>query len=603
MLSPSKLLRYIGKKMGALNQEMQKLFDGQIQAASECANYYLQNGEMAEFDSLAVEPKTLPAPLAAIFDSIDPEYHHRIDDAVRLGIGVYQARNGGDLPSNELIASALCAGQSVAQQKYSSEFLEQVANFDSISNGGYEQAAVVPAMTVVTIANVIANALPIVTMLPNPTNSVRVPVVAVRYQTDSAFGAMDAGEYLDSEKAALPYAEGRFAFALAQDAANKNVYAVTARSTYSDFSKKTPNANGALLPFLSGNVSLRVNGREVAHTRGEQSLSTQKGTVSAILKKPITTIAGTDYTLQNVSVDVTNRTITATFDKELPATANIEVHVVADFDAKDGNKKHIIQPVGVTLEPDYDLIQSVPFVNQINVSYNTTNQLANELGLGFVGAALAAMQGKYFLEQNVRLLKDGKDCAKYMDSDDNKRVYTFDASRGATGNLTAAMNTTADMIREVFKFIALAKMKIRQATGGSTTSFSLYVGDLGAVFFNQMDSSLFTKTGATASWGEIVRIGTLNDGTDVYHTPTAQGVVTEGVNSAELELVGNGAEAARNPFVGTITQPPIFREAKPDTRDVQFGLHGQMAAERNPLERYADQVAVIEMINLPALGA
>ena len=40
---------------------------------------------------ILVAIQTLPAPLAAIFDSIDPDYHHKIDDAVRLGIGVYQA--------------------------------------------------------------------------------------------------------------------------------------------------------------------------------------------------------------------------------------------------------------------------------------------------------------------------------------------------------------------------------------------------------------------------------------------------------------------------------------------------------------------------------
>ncbi|GAA5003339.1 hypothetical protein GCM10023206_06950 [Acinetobacter puyangensis] len=590
--------------MGALSNEAQQHFDAQSQAIATCAKYYFSNGQVAGFDSISVEPSARPEPLQAIFDSIEEKYQAKIDDAVRMGIEAYQSRNGGELPHPSVIASALSAGKSVAEGKYNQAMFDGLAQFDDISNGSYEQAAVVPAMTVVTIANVIANSLPIVAMLPNPTNSVRVPVVAVRYMTDSAFGAMAQGDYLDGANAALPYAEGRFAFALTAESATPNVYAVTARTTYEDFTAKTPNENGDLLPFLSGNVSLRVNGRELAHTRGDQNLSVAKGSVSATIKRPEIEIAGTTFTLNAVSVNIDTRTITATFDQALPANTAIEVHLVADFDAKDGSKKHLLNPVGVSLEPEYDLIQSVPVVNHINVSYNTNNQMANELGVGFVGAALAAMQGKYFLEQNVRLLKEAKDRAKYTSGDGAaKRIFTFDASRGATGNLTAAMNTTADLIREILKFIQFAKLKIRQASGGATVRFGLYVGDLGAVFFNQLDSSVFTKTGATASWGEIVRIGTLNDGTDVYHTPTAQGVVIEGVNAAEIMLVGNGNEPARNPMVGTITQPPIFREAKPDTRDIQFGLHAQMAAELNPLERYADQVALIEMINLPALGA
>ncbi|ENV14248.1 hypothetical protein F965_00491 [Acinetobacter schindleri NIPH 900] len=577
--------------MAVLSQETQKTYDAQVASINHCANYYFNNkGEVTGFDSVATVPNERPAVLQDIFDSIDSQYHSKIDAAVRMGVSAYQARNGGELPDASLIASALYAGAEVAKSDG-----KAFAGFDDISNGAYEQAAVVPAMTVVTIANVIASALPMVAMLPNPTSSARVPVVAVRYTTDSTFAGMEKGDYLDGEGAGKPYAEGRFRFALV--AGENKSYSVTARTAYADFKAKTPDANAPLLPFLAGNVSVRINGKEVAHSRGDRNLGVQSGTIALTATNRKAIIGGAEYKVVDSAVNLDTKAISVTLNNALPEGAVIEVYLVADFDAKDANKNHILNPVGVSLAPEYDEIQSVPFVNQITVSFNVQNQIANELGFGFIGSALASMQGKVFLEQNIRLLSEGKERAVY-----NGRNQTFDVSRGATGNLTAAYNTTGDLIGEVFKFINLAMVQIRQATGGSTVKFDLFVGDKGAVFFSQLPAEKFKSTGLTASYGEIVRIGTLSNGVDVYHSPTAQGVLDETATTAELMLVGRGAEPARNPFVGSITQAPTIREAHKDTREAQFGLHGQMAAELNPIDRYADQVAVITMTNLASIG-
>lgn len=78
-------------------------------------------------------------------------------------------------------------------------------------------------------------------------------------------------------------------------------------------------------------------------------------------------------------------------------------------------------------------------------------------------------------------------------------------------------------------------MDINQRTGGSTVAYDLYVGDSGAVFFNQLSSDKMpTKTGYSAGYGQIVRIGTLADGTNVYHAPTAQELVAEADTAFDL---------------------------------------------------------------------
>lgn len=577
--------------MAVMSQETQKAYDAQVNSVNQCANFYFQsNGEVKGFDSVAAEPKKRPAVLQDIFDSIDTQYHSKIDDAVRMGISAYQARNGGELPDASLIASALYAGVQVAKAD-----AQNLAGFDDVSNGSYEQASIVPAMTVVTIANVIANALPIVAMLPNPTKSVRIPVVSGRFTADKSFAGMEKGDYLDGEGAGKPYAEGRFRFALV--AGEDNSYSVTARTSYADYKAKTPNTNAPLLPFLAGNVSVRINGKEVADSRADRTLGVQSGIISLNTNNRKVIIGGAEYKVTDSTVNVDARTISVTLNNALPEGAVIEVYLSADYDAKDANGNYILRPAGASLSPEYEEVQSVPFASQITVSFNVNNQFSNEMGLGFVGSALANMQGKLFLEQNIRLLTEGKERAVY-----SGRTRTFDVSRGATGNLTAAYNTTGDLISEVFKFIKSAMNRIRQNSGGATAGFDLYVGDNASIYFSQLPADKFKATGLTAMYGEIVRIGTLSNGVDVYHSPTAQGVLDETSTTAEIMLVGRGSTPAQNPFVGSITQPPTIREAHKDTREAQFGIHGQMAAELNPIDRYADQVEVITMTNLPVIG-
>ena len=109
------------------------------------------------------------------------------------------------------------------------------------------------------------------------------------------------------------------------------------------------------------------------------------------------------------------------------------------------------------------------------------------------------------------------------------------------------------------------------------------------------------KTGATAGHGQIVRIGTLADGTNVYHVPSSAGVLTEAGQAFEMLLTGRGNEPVRNPFIGFTEMPLTISEATPDPREQLMALIGSQAAELNPLDRYADQFALISAINMPEL--
>lgn len=583
-----------------LPEQLRTPYQAQLAAIQECQNYFYKNGEEAGFDSANGMAELRPSTLNELLEVVGFDSASRIDHAINVGIQQYQYCHGGELPHPSVLATALEAGRTIAGavKKLSANALDAYAKlesgFDDVNNTHQESVSIVPAMTVATIATVIAYAVPIIAYIPNNNGSNEVPIVAVRFTTDRTFGAMHQGEYLDGVNASKPYSEGRFRFALSNGGAGAT-YTVTARTAYDDFEAKTPDATAPLLPFISGNISIRINGKEVAHTRN-RTKSKLVGVISAIAEKKAK-LNGVEYSVTASSINIDTSVISVTLNQELPNGAKLEVFLVADFDARDSENKFKLTPVGVSLVPEYENLVSSPIVTQIRASHLLVNQLTNELNLGFVGTALSIMQGKIFLEQTVRLLGEGKERALY-----NGREFTFDASRGVTGNLAAAYNTSGDLFGEFMKYLESAKQGIIQDTGGATVGFDLYVGDSAKIFFAQLSSDKMpVKTGATAGHGQIVRIGTLSDGTNVYHVPSSAGVLVQVDQTFEMLLAGRGSEPVRNPLVGMIEMPLTVKEATPDPRETLIALIGSQAAELNPLDRYADQFAVLNAINMPKL--
>lgn len=585
--------------MSVLSDPQNALYQAQLAATAQCQNYFYKNGE-AGFDSVNHMAETRPTALNEILNIVGFDSAADVDNAIKVGLAQYQYCHGGDLPHASVLATALDAGLCMAKKvsgftgthKQNLEQLE--SGFDDVSNTHHESVSIVPAMTVATIATLIAFASPIIAYIPNSNGSNEVPIVAARFTTDRAFGAMAKGEYLDGVNASKPYSEGRFRFVLDNGGAG-TTYSTTARTKYANYADKTPDVNAPLLPFIGGNISIRINGKEVAHTRN-RSKSKLAGQISAIAEKSAK-IAGNEYSVAASTINLDDSTISVTFNQVLPNDVKAEVFLVADYEAKDVNNKFKLDPVGISISPEYETMVSSPIVTQICASKLLVNQITNELNIGFVGTALSLMQGKIYLEQTVRLLGEGKERAQY-----NDREFTFDASRGVAGNLAAAYNSSGDLFGELMKYIEAAKIGIVQDSGGATVGFDLYVGDSAKVFFAQLSADKMpVKTGATAGHGQIVRIGTLADGTNVYHLPTSAGVLVESDQAFEMELVGRGSEPVRNPLVGFIEMPLTVSEATPDPRESLLALIGSQAAELNPLDRYADQFAVLKAINMPRL--
>ena len=153
-----------------------------------------------------------------------------------------------------------------------------------------------------------------------------------------------------------------------------------------------------------------------------------------------------------------------------------------------------------------------------------------------------------------------------------------------------------------FRVIGFAQLGITQAVGQSVSTFDMFVGDRGAIWFKTLRDDVITLSNAPmATHTQIVRLGTLKDGTNIYHVPTSTGLLGETNTSAQAMLVARSSEAAKAPFVGFMAVPPMIRTANPSEFTEQVGVYSRTAAELNPLERYGDQIAVISMTNLPQL--
>jgi hypothetical protein len=527
--------------------------------------------------------------LKAMFDSLGPiEAKEVLAKGVEQGIQRYEQIHG-EKPTAAMVGFGIGVGASV-YHKHALDHFAGIQGFDDIGNDNHEATAVVPAMTVVTIATAIANSLPIVAMQPNPIGSNTVPLVYLRLTANKKHGALASDEYLDGESAMLPYVENRFEFAATT--ADQLAYTVTCSASYADYDDMTPDAAAA--PFLGGQVAVLVNGVEVANDFARKSSKTS-GT------HPL--IASDDLVLPNggtVSglVNLDNHTVTINFTEALNPTDEVTVEFVLDYERTDSSGNPVLQPPGVNFETEYDRITAAPWRSRVTATIDVQTQLANEMSIGFVPVALGMMQQRFYIEQNQRLLKKGKRRAIQ-----NGRVYTFDASRGVTGNLAAAYNKTGDLIAEALKIVALARTDINKTVGASATDFDLFVTDRAAHLFMQMNGDMFSQTGAQIGiHTQIVRIGRLADGTNVYYVPDSARVLNEEPTASEIMLIARSSEAAKSAFVGHVPVPPMVREANPDEFKTQVGVFGRFAARMNPLRRFADQIAVINMTNLPSTG-
>ncbi|MCK4090668.1 hypothetical protein HCY66_11385 [Acinetobacter radioresistens] len=532
----------------------------------------------------------IPKVLIDIFDSIHPDGKAYVLGGIEAGIKGYQAANGGEMPRADMVASALSAGLQAAKEidAYDS------ANGTQLNAAGMESNAVVPSATVVEIATRIANSMPLVAYLPNSNGSNVVPIIYGRNIAKNTYGEIKAGDFLDGPGASLQYFDPQFEFAAVQDANDPKTYTLSPTIAYADNLKRTPAPNAKPLPFIGGRVRINVNGVEVGNDATQNHAKFQGE--SAIIPVPghKLKIGNVEVKMVSGTADLDDKTISVTFAEELPADTEVTINLIADYEAKDADGK----PVLTVPSLDIDLIARQVLAYPMRAIYRATReaigQMQRELGVDPRGAVAAVVTSKFALEQNIRLLKVAKRRAKGFG-----RVLPADLGRGNPN--TSAYNSTSEQARELLVTISSAKVMINKLLDITPAGHDIFVTDKMSVLFDNLaDDTHYRKIGsAVGAPNQIVRIGSIDGNINVYHVPADSGLLTEINDAAEIMIVGRGSTATRNPFVGFVTSPMTVRES--NTVDFEDGvtINGVQASELNPLERFADQVVIIEVTNLP----
>ncbi|WP_151765783.1 hypothetical protein [Acinetobacter colistiniresistens] len=531
--------------------------------------------------------------------SLLSEQKNHVVSGLQKGITAYKQRNGGDMPSEGLIASAL---------QDAANMLDEL----KISADSSAHIATVPALTLVTIASRIANGLPLVAMLPNPIGSQTLPLVNVRHVAKNARGHFAEGDYLDGDKAASQFIDSFFEFDM--DTADNKAYSVKPTVSYLNNTRE-PDPAAASLPFVKGGVAILVNGVLVATDKISAS---SQSNVSQLVGNP-----GLNFKVGNVevklgataTVDYANNEVHVEFVTALPADTEVTATLFADYE-REVNGRPVIQ------EPALNIVTEKGDLNayEIRSSYVATvgaiTQMQAELGVDVRAALIALVSGKLTLEQNMRLLSRAKRIAK-----SNGLVYEADISRGS--DMTAAFNNTRDQAVELIPTLKMAVLGINAASCNAATGYDIYVSGRMAVLFDTLpdDTRYVPTNAAVGANNQIIRIGTLQGGINVYSVPETKDfklfesglldrVIEHDPNNpnddeviqvpyAEMLLVARNSEAAKSLFVGHTPCPVIAREYLGEKFKSGVTYFARQCADINPIPMYANQAALIRVINLP----
>lgn len=510
-------------------------------------------------------------------------------DGLEIGYKKYAQFNGGDKPSADIVASAI---------------LDSANMLDSldISAQSHSHIAQVPALTLVTIASRIANALPLVSLLPNPIGSNELPLLNVRYTAKNSRGHFKAGDYIDGDKSNLQFIDSAFEFEA--ETVDRTTFQVIPRLAYLDGGNKPDTATDPL-PFVAGGVTVLVNGVIVA----DDSNATHKDKGINVLTPKTDlnySVGGVVVKATTGTANLTTHEISVTFENALPDDAQVTIEVYADYERSNDKDEPIIK------EPALDIsTQGVRLRGYANrSSFKTTDealtQMQNELGVDPRSAFVAIATGKTMLEQNIRLLRKAKQRANGVGN-----VFIADLARGGNSGGVAQFNNTRDMSVELIPTIDMAIMQINSMSNHSANGYDIYLSGNMAVLMNCLpdDTRYVPTNNAVGALNQIVKIGTLKGSMNVYCIPESPqnplfntGTMEHGgsrIPYGEMLIVARNAEPAKSVFVGFDVTPLMTKEYTAEAFKSGVTMFSRQGRHINPLSQYGNQVALIKVVNIP----
>lgn len=506
------------------------------------------------------------------------------DKGLADGVAEYQKRNGGEMPHDTVFAAAFSDAQNVLD------------HYNSIGVLQSPSLALVPEIVAASMYTRLASSIPIAMPLPNVNGSGEVPLLVGRMVASKDFGAMQKGDPMDGGRGGLPFMNAKREYAMSNGGAGL-VYTITPRVSYDDIEALTPDAATAAAPFKGGRVAILVNGFKVAH----DAFKGHKINTGTSLLTPVQEVVleGTAIVVSSATANLDTHAISVTFGAALPVGAVVTAEIILDYERKDNNGNYLIKPPSLDITTEEETIRSVPSYATMTVGKASLEVLRRQTGFEPLSAGIAFMQANYYLEQNLTVLRQAKRKTKAMGT-----VIEFDASRGVVGGQAAAYNTTAQLFGEVIRKKNEAVQKINKRTGGIAMSVDIFCTERVATLFDTLTGAYGYKRIAAAVGVDnaIVRIGQFDDGTNVYVLPKNEAPVLTDSNdlkASELLIIGRVSDPVKSPIVSTTAVPPTTREFDPEFFEQGVGIFVDSDVVINPLARYGEAMALIEMTNLP----
>ncbi len=564
--------------------------------------------EVAAFDSMLASHQggrevaltELPESLQVILSNeYVAENQQAIFDGLQDGIIEFQRRNGGEMPSEYALAAAL----TTAAAPFRTDSDEPT--FDSLTLGHHEALSIVPAATQVVIAYGISNALPLVSMLPNPMGSNELPIVYGTAVAGLDMGVMRRGELMDGDKAGMPYLENRHTLTMEKGAAGEftldSHVAYTAGKRTDKTTKFTVDTNSAVAPFLGGRVAVLIKGVEIANDKHRSHPTT--GGKSVLQPMDPVEIGVNKYIVTSAVADLDTHKITVQFDVTdgvEPEADDVTVELIFDYERKDNNGNKILREPSTDMEFLHRSIYAHPSRSRSTASIDAITQLSNELGINWYAASQTIAMQRYYFEQTGRLLRTAVNMCLSDADPKTGRVVQFNFTKNGV-----SPTNIAEAFANVNITLGLARTRLSRTINMAIAGYDLYVSDRGAAFFAGMSGENYEPTGvAFGDQYSVYRIGRLkNSGANVYYVPESMGVFNEDddTTTAHALLAPRTTQPAQAPFVGFTAVPPMVLTSNADAFEKDVAIYSRMAAEVNPIPRFRNQFMLIEMINLPAL--
>lgn len=453
-------------------------------------------------------------------------------DSINTGITAYRNRHGGDMPNAALVAMALGNAASLYElDSTKTGGLYDSANvnsasvkeffLDSVSSHASAHTAEVPTLAMVTIATTIANALPLISFLPNPKGSQTVPMVYVRQVAAQSYGQTKKGDFLDGAKAAAQYFDA--VHRLEMTSADQITWTIKAYRCVNE-GTMTPDTASGRLPLVAGATSINIGGLAFAIDQQDHITSGKTtGTLNIYAyDRDGITLDGVVYKLVSGTVNLDTDTVTIVLDKALAADIKVIANVVANYEAKDANNNKILTAPSVDAQLDYAAVTAYGIRAQYTASIDAITQMQNELGVDMRAAFVAVVIAKLMFEQSCRLLSDAK--ARAVGSG---LIRELDLTRGS--DMTAAFNNTSSIAAEIVPAVEETKRRICEDTAHMPSGFDIYVtGSLSTLMRSLADDTNFVPSGLTLGTpNNMVRLG--SRGSDnYYYIPHTAGVLDEG---------------------------------------------------------------------------